>query len=232
MDIICANSVRICVCWAWSALAAGLTISQLQGRIHPAGLHWQLAHPAWVWPQFSLHALMGVALPLFVVTMASQNMPGVAALRTFGYQPPISPVVGWTGVATLVFAPFGAFAVNLAAITAAICMGREVHEDKHKRYWSAVFAGLFYLLMGIFAATMTQVFAAFPKELVLTLAGIALLGTIGNGLAAALQHEREREAALITFLVTASGLTLWGVGSAFWGLAAGAIALAFNRLKV
>lgn len=213
------------------ALAAGLVIAQARGYLHMGSLHWQMAQPVWVLPHFSIHALIGVALPLFVVTMASQNMPGVAALRSFGYHTPISPLIGWTGVSTFVFAPFGAFAVNLAAITAAICMGREAHEDKSKRYTAAIAGGVFYLLMGVFATTMTVVFAAFPKELVLAIAGIALLGTIGNGLASALQNEKEREPALITFLVTASGVSLWGIGSAFWGLIAGALALALARLK-
>ncbi|NEQ24589.1 MAG: benzoate/H(+) symporter BenE family transporter, partial [Microcoleus sp. SIO2G3] len=165
------------------------------------------------------------ALPLFVVTMASQNVPGVAVIRASGYSVPISPLIGWTGAATIALAPFGAFALNLAAITAAICMGREAHEDSDKRYVAAVFAGGFYLLVGLFGATVTEIFAAFPKELVLAIAGLALLGTIGNGLATALSQEKEREPALITFLVTASGVTLFGIGSAFWGLVAGGMAI-------
>lgn len=208
-----------------AALVAGLVISQSQGMLHLQGLHSSIATPVWVWPEFSLHSVIGVAIPLFVVTMASQNMAGAAAMKSFGYHTPISPLIGWTGVATLVFAPFGAFAINLAAITAAICMSKEAHENQHKRYIATVFSGLFYLIMGVFAATMTAVFAAFPPELVSAIAGIALLSTIGNGLAAALALEHEREAALITFLVTASGLSIWGVGSAFWGLVAGGLVL-------
>jgi benzoate membrane transport protein len=188
-------------------------------------VHLQLAQPILTLPQFSISALVGVALPLFVVTMASQNVPGVAVIRASGYSVPISPLIGWTGAATLVLAPFGAFALNLAAITAAICMGQEAHEDPSKRYVAAVAAGAFYIIIGLFGGTVGAVFAAFPKELVLAIAGLALLGTIGNGLAAALTHEREREPALITFLVTASGVTLLGIGSAFWGLIAGAFAL-------
>jgi benzoate membrane transport protein len=152
-------------------------------------------------------------------------VPGVAVIRASGYQLPISPLIGWTGVATMLLAPFGAYALNLAAITAAICMGREAHEDPARRYVAAVAAGGFYLLIGLFGATVGSLFAAFPKELVLAIAGIALLGTIGNGLATAMANEREREPALITFLVTASGVSLLGIGSAFWGLVAGAIAL-------
>lgn len=208
-----------------AALAVGLVVARLQGMLHLHNIPVTFTSPVWVSPQFSLHAVVGVAIPLFIVTMASQNMAGAAAIRTFGYHTPISPLVGWTGVANVIFAPFGAFAINLAAVTAAICLGREAHEDKRKRYVAAVFAGLFYFLMGLFATATTAIFAAFPQELVLAVAGIALLGTIGNGLATALEHEHEREPALITFLVTASGLTIWGVGSAFWGLVAGGISL-------
>lgn len=208
-----------------AALSVGLGLAYLQHGLDFSHLQWTISRPVWVSPVFSVHSFVSVAIPLFIVTMASQNMAGVAALRSFGYQPPISPIIGWTGMTTLVFAPFGAFAINLAAITAAICMSQEAHEHKSKRYMAAVFAGIFYFIMGIFAATMTAIFAAFPQELVIALAGIALLGTIGNGLASALQHEHEREAALITFLVTASGVTIMGISSAFWGVIAGGAAL-------
>lgn len=212
-----------------AALIVGVMIARWQGILHFQHLELTMVRPVWVWPQFSLHSVIGVAIPLFIVTMASQNMAGVAAIKSFGYHAPISPVIGWTGIANLFFAPFGAFSINLAAITAAICLGQEAHPDKNKRYMSSVFAGVFYLLMGVFATTMAALFAAFPQELVLALAGIALLGTIGNGLATALQHENEREAALITFLVTASGLSVWGIGSAFWGLVAGGFVLLLSR---
>jgi benzoate membrane transport protein len=207
------------------ALAIGLVIAGAQGLLHLGDVHVALAQPVWTTPQFSVSAMIGIALPLFIVTMASQNMPGVVVIRASGYQVPISPLIGWTGSATLLLAPFGGYALNLAAITAAICMGREAHEDPARRYVAAVAAGGFYLLIGLFGATVTAVFAAFPHELVLVIAGLALLGTIGNGLAAALSQEGEREPALITFLVTASGLSLFGIGSAFWGLLAGALAL-------
>jgi benzoate membrane transport protein len=157
--------------------------------------------------------------------MASQNVPGVAVIRAFGYPTPISPVIGWIGVVNIVLAPFGAFALNLAAISAAICMGREAHEDAARRYVAAVSAGVFYVLVGLFGATVAALFTAFPAELVAAIAGIALLGTIGSSLAAALRDESSREAALITFLVTASGVSIAGIGSAFWGLVAGIITL-------
>jgi benzoate membrane transport protein len=157
--------------------------------------------------------------------MASQNLPGVAAIRAAGYRMPVSRIVTLTGVATLVLAPFGAFALNLSAITAAICMGREAHEDPGKRYTAAVSCGLLYVLIGVFGAAVTGLLTAFPKELVAAIAGLALLGTIGNGLANALADESHREAALITFLVTLSGVAIAGIGSAFWGVLAGALAL-------
>jgi benzoate membrane transport protein len=208
-----------------AALAAGVAVALGQGALRLDTVSLALAQPVYTAPVFSVGALFGVAIPLFIVTMASQNVPGVAVIRASGYEVPVSPVIGWTGVATLALAPFGGFTVNLAAITAAICMGREAHEDPRRRYVAAVAAGVFYLLVGLFGATVAALFAAFPKELVLSIAGLALLGTIGNGLAVALANARDREPALITFLVTASGVTLLGVGSAFWGLVAGALAL-------
>jgi benzoate membrane transport protein len=177
-------------------------------------------------------ALVGVALPLFVVTMASQNLPGVAAQRAAGFDTPVSPVITTTGLATLVLAPFGGYALNLAAITAAICMGREAHEDPARRWLAAVAAGGFYVLLGLLGGAVVALVAAFPKALVLAVAGLALLGTIGSALASALGEERTREAALITFLVTASGVVLAGVGAAFWGVVAGALALGVQRLRL
>jgi benzoate membrane transport protein len=207
------------------ALAVGTLIASARGTMRLGDVHFALAHPVFVAPSLSLHAPVGVALPLFVVTMASQNIPGVAVLRASGYAAPVSSLVGWTGAATLVLAPFGGYALNLAAITAAICTGREAHDDPDKRYVAAMAAGVLYLVVGLLGATVSSLFAAFPKELVLGIAGLALFGTIGGGLANALRDDGEREPALITFLVSASGLSLFGVGSAFWGLLAGILAL-------
>lgn len=208
-----------------AALLVGILIASEQGLLYVDAIGLEFAQPILTLPQFSVRAMIGIALPLFVVTMASQNVPGVAVMRASGYSVPISPLIGWTGIATLLLAPFGGFALNLAAITAAICMGREAHEDPARRYIAAIAAGIFYLIIGLFGATVSAVFAAFPKELVLAIAGLALLGTIGNGLASALIQEKEREPALVTFLVTASGVTLLGIGSAFWGLIAGVLSL-------
>ena len=146
--------------------------------------------PILVMPQFSINALVGIALPLFIVTMTSQNIPGVATIRAFGYEVPTSPLISWSGVASLVLAPFGAFAINLAAITAAISMGPEAHEDPNRRYVAAVMSGVFYIVVGLFGATVVGVFSALPQELVVAIAGLALLSTIGRGLVTALTQEK------------------------------------------
>jgi benzoate membrane transport protein len=211
------------------ALLVGVAIALVQGLLHVDVVRLALARPVWVTPRFTPGAVVGVALPLFVVTMASQNVPGVAVIRASGYTVPISPLIGWTGLANLMLAPFGGFTVNLAAITAAICMGREAHEDPRRRYVAAVFAGIFYLIVGIFGATVVALFLAFPAELVAAIAGLALLATIGSGLASAVGSENQREPALVTFLVTASGIAPAGIGSAFWGLVAGVMTLAILR---
>lgn len=211
-------------------LAVGMAMAALHGQLHLERVHWALAAPVFTVPRFSLAAAIGVALPLFIVTMASQNLPGVAAQRAAGFATPVSPVVTTTGLTTLVLAPFGGFAFNLAAITAAICMGPEAHEDPARRYVASVAAGVFYIALGLSGGAVVALVGAFPKELVLAVAGLALLSTIGGGLAAAMRDETQREAALITFLVTASGVTLGGVGAAFWGVVAGVLALAAQRL--
>jgi benzoate membrane transport protein len=205
-------------------LAVGVGYAAWRGMIEPGGVVFVLARPEFVMPTFSLPVLIGVGLPLFVVTMVSQNVPGAAVLRASGYAPPVSVVVGWTGAVTLLLAPFGAFALNLAAITAAICCGPQAHEDPAQRYRAAIAAGVFYLAVGLLGTSVALLLAALPRELVVTVAGLALLATIGNGLAAATADERWREPALITFLVTLSGVTLFSVGAAFWGVVAGAAA--------
>lgn len=214
-----------------ATLAMGIAIAASSGLLHLETVQLEWARPVFTTPSLSVASLFGIALPLFIVTMTSQNVPGVAVIRASGYQVPISPVIGWTGVVNAALAPFGAFALNLAAITAAICMGREAHHDPDRRYVAAIFAGLFYVLIGLFGATVAALFTAFPKELVMAIAGIALLGTIGNSLAAALREENEREPALIAFLVTASGVSFAGIGAAFWGLLAGALTLLVWRRK-
>jgi len=206
-------------------LAAAMAYVALRGQMAWSEVSLELALPQWTTPHFTWSAIVSLALPLFVVTMASQNLPGVAVMRATGYQMPVSGLITMTGLANLVLAPFGAFALNFSAITAAICMGPEAHEDPHRRYTAAAACGAFYIFIGIFGAVVTGLLTAFPKELVVAIAGLALLGAIGNGLATALRDEPHREAALITFLVTLSGVVIAGVGSAFWGVVAGSVAL-------
>ncbi|MHC1480712.1 benzoate/H(+) symporter BenE family transporter [Frateuria aurantia] len=211
-------------------LLAGVALVWQQGQLQAPWPAWQLTQPRWITPHFSLRAL-SIAVPLFLVTMASQNIPGLAVLRSYGYQSTrISPVMTWTGLATLLLAPLGAYAINLAAITAAICMGADVHDDPRRRYVAALASGISYLLLGLFGATVAAAFAALPGVLIVIIAGIALLPTLSQSLAAALSPEQGREPALVTFLVTASGLSWLGLGAPLWGLLAGVLmALAQRR---
>jgi len=208
-----------------ATLCAGVADAAIGGQMQWSAVTWTLASPQLTVPRFGWSATMGLALPLFVVTMASQNLPGVAVIRASGYQLPISRLITLTGVATLVLAPFGAFALNFSAITAAICMGPQAHADPARRYTAAASCGALYVLIGVFGAVVTGLLTAFPRELVVAIAGLALLGSIGAGLASALREETHREAALITFLVTLSGVVIAGIGSAFWGVVAGSLAL-------
>ncbi|MFJ7631610.1 benzoate/H(+) symporter BenE family transporter [Streptomyces sp. NPDC097595] len=206
------------------ALAAGVVATLFTGGWRTGAVRLSLATPVFTAPEFDWKVLVSVGAPLFVVTMASQNLPGVAVLRGSGYDDvPVSPLMTWTGAANAVLAPFGAFGLNLAAITAAICTGDEAHPDRDKRYLAAVWAGFFYLCVGLLGATVASLLTAMPHELVLAIAGIGLLATIESSLATALADKASREAALVTFLATASGVTLLGIGSAFWGLLAGLV---------
>lgn len=211
----------------WSVpvvLLVGMAVAAWQGLLNLSSVVWTWAMPVWVSPAWSWTAMVSVALPLFVVTMASQNLPGVAAQRASGYEIPVSPVVGATGLASLLLAPFGGYALNLAAITAAICMGKQAHADPARRYTASAAAGLFYIVLGLAGGTIVSLMAAFPQALVLAVAGLALLGTMASGLSVAVKDEQHREAALLTFLVTLSGVTVAGVGSAFWGVVVGGLA--------
>ncbi|WP_265434561.1 benzoate/H(+) symporter BenE family transporter [Aeromonas salmonicida] len=212
-------------------LAMGITLCALRGDLQLDTLHWHLASPVWTWPSFSFNALFGIALPLFIVTMTSQNMPGITILRAHGYQPATSSLITWTGLTGLLLAPFGGYAFNLAAITAAICMGKDVDPDASRRWPAAVWAGSFYLLTGCFGASVAALFTAFPATLVTCVAGLALLGTIGSSLHTALQQDEAREAALLTFIITASGSSLLGVGAACWGLLVGVILHQVNQRR-
>jgi benzoate membrane transport protein len=210
-------------------LLLGIGIAGMQGLLRDCLVPLAITKPVWVSPEFRLSALAGVALPLFMVTMASQNLPGVSVLRVSGYDAPVSKIIGWSGVANLLVAPFGGFALNLGAITAAFCTGSDAHPDPARRYWAAAVAGAIYGVIGIFGATLAGLFAAFPRELVLAVAGLALLGTIGSGITAAVSDERYRESSVVAFFVVLSGVSLAGIGSAFWGIVAGVLVLAVQK---
>jgi benzoate membrane transport protein len=212
-------------------LAVALLFLGVQGRLQLGAVPWALTWPVWVTPQFSVGALVGVALPLFIVTMASQNLPGVAAQRASGFAVPVSPAITTTGLASLVLAPFGGYALNLAAITAAICMGREAHPEPSRRYTASIAAGVFYAITGLAGGAVVAVFASLPREMVLALAGLALVGTIAGALAQATAQEKHRDAAVLTFLVTLSGVSVAGVSSAFWGVVAGSLAAVVQHYR-
>ena len=214
-----------------AALMIGTLISGLLGLLDFSGFALEVAVPVWTTPSFSIAATISIGIPLFVVAMTSQNMPGIAVLRADGYNVPASPLITTTGVASLLLAPFGSHGINLAAISAAICTGPHAHEDPQKRYTAAMWCGIFYGIAGTFGATLAALFAAFPKELVLSIAALALFGSISNGLTIAMAESKEREAALITFMVTASGMTLFSIGSAFWGIVAGVLTLIILNWK-
>ncbi|HCW18960.1 MAG TPA: hypothetical protein DHL02_13620 [Achromobacter sp.] len=200
------------------ALAFGLDLIRLDL------LNWHLTEFVWTTPTFSAQAIVSLGIPLFVVAMASQNLPGLAILQAAGYRPPASRIVAATGLLGLLAAPFGAHSVTMGAISAAICTGPEAHPDPAKRYIAAATYGLGYVGLSVVAGAVAVFFQALPAALLAALAGLALLGTIMGGMAAAMANPQRREAALITLLATASGFSFWGIGSAFWGLAAGLLA--------
>lgn len=205
-------------------LVLGLGFLLVQGRVDLSGLKLEFAAPVFTWPAFSLNALLSVALPLFLITLTGQYMPGMLVLRNDGFRTSANPIVAVTGLGSLVMAPFGSHAFNIAAITAAIATGREAHEDPAKRWVAGIAAGCFYMLVGVFGVTLAAVFMVFPATFITTLAGLALLGTIGGSLAGAMADPASREAALITFLASAANIKLLGIGGAFWGLVIGLVA--------
>ncbi|BEV44551.1 benzoate/H(+) symporter BenE family transporter [Afipia carboxidovorans] len=205
-------------------LVIGLVFLLWQDRVDLSGLQLKFAMPIFTMPQFTLNAALSVALPLFLITLTGQYMPGMLVLRNDGFKTSANPIVTVTSLGSLVMAPFGCHAFNIAAITAAIATGREAHEDPSKRWIAGIAAGCFYVLVGVFGVTLAAVFMAFPATFITTLAGLALLGTIGGSLAAAMAEPASREAALITFLASAANINMLGVGGAFWGLVIGLVA--------
>ncbi|MBN9073305.1 MAG: benzoate/H(+) symporter BenE family transporter [Rhizobiales bacterium] len=184
-----------------------------------------------IWPVFTAKAAIGLALPLYLVTMASQNLSGLAVLKADGYEPPPGPLIGVTGLVSVLTAPFGASTSNLSAISAAICTGPDVHPDPAERWKTGPFYALAYLVFAAFGASLVAIFAVLPQSLIVLVAGLALLGSLANALSIALRDEAGRMAATVTFAVTASGLALFGVGSAFWGLVAGLAVAGLDALK-
>jgi len=210
-------------------LALGIGLAWQLQLVDVSQVTWQLAEFTYISPQFDVAAIISIALPLFIVTMASQNVPGIAVLHAHNYQLPISKTVSATGLVNLIIAPFGGFSINLAAITAALCMGKDVDPCHSKRYWATVAGGIFYILLGLGAASLMGLFETLPQALILALAGIALFSTIAASLKQALATPKFNEAAIITFLITASDLVLWGIGSPLWGIVAGIITLTAQR---
>lgn len=213
-----------------AVLIGGGAAAFLTGRV--GGLPTpELSTLTWIWPEFSAGAIVGLAVPLYLVTMASQNLSGLAVLRASGYEPDPAPLIGVTGLFSVLTAPFGASTTNLAAISAAICTGPDVHPDPAERWKTGPFYALAYLVFAIFGASLVAIFAVLPQSLIVLVAGLALLGPLANALGIALRNDEERMAATVTFAVTASGLVLFGIGSAFWGLIAGLVVLFLDSLK-
>ncbi|WP_312078124.1 benzoate/H(+) symporter BenE family transporter [Leclercia sp.] len=209
-----------------ATLLVGGAVAALKGDVVTEQLSFAVVMPEFIAPTFNLTTLISIGLPFFLVTMASQNAPGFATLKASGYPVAVSPLMVFTGGLALLLSPFGVYSICIAAITAAICQSPDAHPDASKRWLAAAAAGVFYLLAGIFGGSISGLMAALPLSWIQTLAGLALLGTIGGSLHQALHNEAERDAAIVTFLLTASGATLAGIGSAFWGLVAGGICYA------
>jgi benzoate membrane transport protein len=215
----------------WLGLGWGDTASAMNSASSHV-MHFYLTQPVWTAPEFSLSAIISIGLPLAVLCLTGQQVPGIAVLRAANYATPVSKLVSTTGLASLITAPFGSHGINLAAITAAICTGAEAHQQPEKRWLAGVACGAFYLLIGSFAGSLTDSFMHLPTALVATVAGLALLGAIQNGLVNAMHEASEREAALLTFIVTASNITLLGLGSACWGIGIGLLSYFVLRPRV
>lgn len=213
-----------------SVLIGGVIFALLLGRADnlPAP---ELSTLTMIIPEFSVSAMIGLALPLYLVTMASQNLPGFAVLRAAGYEPPTAACLQVTGLVSLISAPFGAHTSNMAAISAAICTGHDAHPDPKQRWMTGPFYALCYLIFAIFGASLVAIFAVLPPALIMLIAGLGLIGPFINALALALNKQDERFAAIITFAVTASGITILGIGSAFWALIAGLIVAGMDHLS-
>ncbi|WP_245751425.1 benzoate/H(+) symporter BenE family transporter [Giesbergeria anulus] len=205
-------------------LLAGLGLAVVLEGVSLSGVQWTLARPTLITPEWTWGATLSLAVPLVLVSVTGQYLPGMAILRGAGYGTPARPIIVATSVASLAVACFGGISIVIAAITAALCTGKDAHEQADKRYIAGMANGLFYLVGGTFASTIILLFAALPKALIAVLAGLALIGAIAGSLVNAVNEVDHREASIITFLATASGMTLWGLGSAFWGVVIGGLA--------
>jgi benzoate membrane transport protein len=215
------------------ALVVGAGLSAAAGQVSLPSLEFNLGGPAWTVPTFSFQAFLGIAVPITVVTMAGQNGPGLAVMHSYGYKANDRIILGGTSVAWLLTAPLGAHGINLAAIAAGICAGRESHSDVRRRYVAAVFAGLFFILFGLFSTTAVALFSSLPTEMMAALAGVAIVGALQSSLSDSLSGfncaPQAVEAALITLVVTSSGISPWGIVSPFWGLLAGSVSYLLLR---
>lgn len=207
-----------------SVMLVGIAFAIATGKTNLSQVDLALVHPVFVAPEWSWHAVLSLGLPLALVTLTGQYVPGMAVLRTSGYKVGAGGIVSTTGIVSLLLAPFGSHGVNLAAITAAICTGREAHEDADKRYVAGIACGLIYILIGTFGGALALLFSSLPRELIAALAGLALVGAITTGLVGVVNDDKHRDASVLTFLVTASGMSFLGLGAAFWGLVIGGLA--------
>ncbi|WP_418178742.1 benzoate/H(+) symporter BenE family transporter [Aliarcobacter lanthieri] len=214
-----------------SVLVFGFIFLLLQSQIDFTGFELKLAAPVFTEPAFSLNATLSIALPLFLITLTGQYMPGLLILQNDGFKTSAKPILATTGLGSIIMAPFGSHAFCLSSITSAICTGKESHEDPSKRWIAGVAAGVFYILVGIFGVTLAALFSAFPATFISTLAGLALISTIAGSLSNAMSEVSTREAAMITFLATAANINIFGIGGAFWGLVLGLISYFILNIK-
>ncbi|QXB47284.1 benzoate/H(+) symporter BenE [Acinetobacter seifertii] len=205
-------------------LAAGVLLSLFLGKMNPVDVSFNLAIPQWISPEWTWNSTLNLAVPLILVSLTGQFLPGMAIMKLSGYDTPAKPIITVTSIASLAVACVGGITIVLASITAALCMGKDAHELKEKRYIAGIANGIFYILGGLFAGSIVMLFSLLPKELVAALAGLALLGAIATNISVAMKNDSQRDAALITFLATASGMHFLGLSSVFWGICIGVIA--------
>ncbi|MFX6479758.1 benzoate/H(+) symporter BenE [Acinetobacter baumannii] len=205
-------------------LAAGVLLSLILGKMNPVDVSFNLAIPQWISPEWTWNSTLNLAVPLILVSLTGQFLPGMAIMKLSGYDTPAKPIITATSIASLAVACIGGITIVLASITAALCMGKDAHELKEKRYIAGIANGIFYILGGLFAGSIVMLFSLLPKELVAALAGLALLGAIATNISVAMKNDGQRDAALITFLASASGMHFLGLSSVFWGICIGVIA--------